>query len=142
MKILDAKNALHTTFNTLAIHLNQENTQKTPFLPPAALRVFKRKNFSLFKNIELFHISRLANLRRTRFFQKIAKCPFLERTTFYFFLFSRRGNSTEPLLNLKTKALFLFGWDDVPGDPLTFVQELLLFCAPLFESKWSSFFWR
>jgi len=28
MKILDAKNALHATFNTLAIHLNQENTYK------------------------------------------------------------------------------------------------------------------
>jgi len=26
-----AKNALHTTFNTLAIHLNQENTQKNAF---------------------------------------------------------------------------------------------------------------
>jgi hypothetical protein len=49
-----AKNALHTTFNTLAIHLNQENTQKTSFLPPAALRVFLLKNF-FFKNTELFH---------------------------------------------------------------------------------------
>ena len=54
MKILGAKNALHTTFNTLAIHLNQENTQKTRFLPPAALRVFLLKNF-FFKNTELFH---------------------------------------------------------------------------------------
>ena len=66
--------------------------------------------------------------------------PFLGENYFLIVLFSRRGNSTEPLLNLKTKAPFLFGWDDVQGNPLTFVRELLLFCVHLFEAKWSSFF--
>jgi len=46
LNVQDSNKALHATFNTLAIHLNQKNTQKTPFLPPAALRVFLLKNFS------------------------------------------------------------------------------------------------
>ena len=89
MKILDAKNALHTTFNTLAIHLNQENTQKTSFLPPAALRVFKLKNFSIFKNIELFHISRCGEFETHPIFPKNHEMPFLGKNYFFFlFVFS------------------------------------------------------
>ena len=71
-------------------------------------------------------------MRRTRIFQNIAKCPFLKKTTFYLLLFSRLGNSTEPLLNVNLKAPFLFGWDDVQGCHLTFVREVLLtLCAPV-----------
>ena len=57
---------------------------------------------------------------------------FLGENYVFFCFLSRRGNSTEPLLNLKTKAPFLFDWVDVQGYLFTFVRELLLtLCAPV-----------
>ena len=57
---------------------------------------------------------------------------FLGKNYVFIFFLAWRGNSTEPLLNLRAKAPFLFRWVDVQGYLFTFVRELLLtLCAPV-----------
>jgi hypothetical protein len=45
LNVQDSNKALHATFNTLAIHLNQEDTQKNAFFAACGASLLSSKEF-------------------------------------------------------------------------------------------------
>ena len=136
------KKARHAIFNTQAIHLNHRHTpKKRLFCRLRRFASFFWRRIS-FKNAELFYISRLANLRHAPFFQKIAKCSFLERTTFLFF-FSRGGAIAQSHFWIwELRHLFFFDGLMCKATSSHLSGSFYSPCAHRSEAKWSSFFWR